>query len=151
MSQPIATFNGSSGVAVLYEDRVVIKSARVVGNSSEKTIFLQNLTGVTVRKASIVQGAGVIHFSTGGSEMKNAFKSVRDENSLLIPPLGGKKALEFKALVEKQLATVLSRPSGAAAAPLSAADEIKKYKELLDSGVITQEEFDTKKKQLLGL
>jgi len=30
-------------------------------------------------------------------------------------------------------------------------DEIKKYKELLDSGIITQEEFDTKKKQLLGL
>ena len=33
----------------------------------------------------------------------------------------------------------------------SAADEIKKFKELLDMGVITQEEFDAKKKQLLGL
>lgn len=33
----------------------------------------------------------------------------------------------------------------------SAADELKKYKELLDSGIITQEEFDAKKKQLLGL
>ena len=33
----------------------------------------------------------------------------------------------------------------------SAADEIKKFKELLDSGIITQEEFDAKKKQLLGL
>ena len=31
------------------------------------------------------------------------------------------------------------------------ADELKRYKELLDSGVITQEEFDAKKKQLLGL
>lgn len=30
-------------------------------------------------------------------------------------------------------------------------EELKKYKELLDSGVITQEEFDEKKKQLLGL
>ena len=34
---------------------------------------------------------------------------------------------------------------------VSNADEIKKFKELLDIGVITQEEFDTKKKQLLGL
>ena len=34
---------------------------------------------------------------------------------------------------------------------LSSADEIKKFKDLLDSGVITQEEFDAKKKQLLGL
>ena len=33
----------------------------------------------------------------------------------------------------------------------SEADELGKYKELLDKGVITQEEFDAKKKQLLGL
>ena len=34
---------------------------------------------------------------------------------------------------------------------VSAADELKKFKELLDAGVLTQEEFDAKKKQLLGL
>ena len=33
----------------------------------------------------------------------------------------------------------------------SNADELRKYKELLDDGVISQEEFDAKKKQLLGL
>lgn len=33
----------------------------------------------------------------------------------------------------------------------SGASEIKHYKELLDAGVISQEEFDAKKKQLLGL
>lgn len=33
----------------------------------------------------------------------------------------------------------------------SSADEIMKYKNLLDQGIITQEEFDAKKKQLLGL
>lgn len=33
----------------------------------------------------------------------------------------------------------------------SAADEIKKFKELLDMGIITQEEFNAKKKELLGL
>ena len=36
-------------------------------------------------------------------------------------------------------------------ATLGTAEELKTYKELLDSGVITQEEFDAKKKQLLGL
>lgn len=30
-------------------------------------------------------------------------------------------------------------------------DEIRKYKNLLDDGIITQEEFDAKKKELLGL
>ena len=33
----------------------------------------------------------------------------------------------------------------------SAADEIRKYKSLLDDGIITQEEFEAKKKQLLNL
>ena len=31
------------------------------------------------------------------------------------------------------------------------ADEIKKFKELLDAGAITQEEYDAEKKKLLGL
>jgi hypothetical protein len=39
----------------------------------------------------------------------------------------------------------------APASAVSAADELKKFKELLDMGILTQEEFDAKKKQLLGL
>ena len=39
----------------------------------------------------------------------------------------------------------------AASSGVSAADELKKFKELLDMGIITQEEFKAKKKQLLGL
>ena len=35
--------------------------------------------------------------------------------------------------------------------PVGGADEIKKFKELLDAGVITEEEFAAKKKQLLGI
>ena len=35
--------------------------------------------------------------------------------------------------------------------PQSNADELQKYKNLLDNGTITQEEFEAKKKQLLGL
>lgn len=44
-------------------------------------------------------------------------------------------------------------PGAAAAAPTvdRTADDIRKFKELLDAGVITPEEFDAKKKQLLGI
>jgi hypothetical protein len=37
------------------------------------------------------------------------------------------------------------------AAQISSADEIMKFKNLMDNGVITKEEFEAKKKQLLGL
>lgn len=49
---------------------------------------------------------------------------------------------------EQEASNNLESPS---APQTSAADEIKKFKELLDSGIITQAEFDAKKKQLLGL
>lgn len=35
--------------------------------------------------------------------------------------------------------------------PLDEADQIRKFKSLLDDGIITEEEFEAKKKQLLGL
>ena len=47
-------------------------------------------------------------------------------------------------LVERQGKSITIEPN-------SDADELKKYKTLLDSGAITQEEYDAKKKQLLGL
>ncbi len=49
---------------------------------------------------------------------------------------------ELKEIVEKENSQSLN---------LSYADEIRQYKKLCDDGIITQEEFDKKKKQLLGL
>ncbi len=42
-------------------------------------------------------------------------------------------------------------PESRPAPPVSPADEIEKYKRLLDMGAITAEEYEAKKKQLLGL
>lgn len=44
-----------------------------------------------------------------------------------------------------------AKPTENPAENISGADEIIKYKQLLDQGVLTQEEFDAKKKQLLGI
>lgn len=42
-------------------------------------------------------------------------------------------------------------PSAPSAQASNVADELKKFKELLDQGVITEEEFQTKKAQLLKM
>jgi len=52
-----------------------------------------------------------------------------------------------KAMADAQATQKEAKP----AAEVSSADDLKKFKELLDAGVISQEEFDAKKKQLLGL
>ena len=54
-------------------------------------------------------------------------------------------------LADATKAEIRQAASGNSNSTVSAADELKKYKELLDMGVITQQEFDAKKKQLLGL
>ena len=55
-----------------------------------------------------------------------------------------------KLLIERQAQT-RTAPVAEPVPSMSNADELKKFKELLDGGVITLEEFDAKKKQLLGL
>ncbi|MCL2880494.1 MAG: SHOCT domain-containing protein [Treponema sp.] len=57
-----------------------------------------------------------------------------------------KSAFETYKSTSSQTKTTANRGDGN-----SSADELKKYKELLDTGIITLEEFDAKKKQLLGL
>lgn len=59
------------------------------------------------------------------------------------------KSTNIKEIFENE--AVMEKPNRNMTATTSAADEIKKFKELLDCGIITREEFDAKKKQLLGL
>ena len=65
---------------------------------------------------------------------------------------------EFTAACMKELGRLQKSSTAVQSAPvvqnvqqLSAADELAKFKKLLDDGVITQEDFDAKKKQLLRL
>lgn len=70
----------------------------------------------------------------------------------IIPPILMQEKMNTIANVEN--GTVTPQTYSEATTPkvnIGAAEELKKYKELLDSGVITQTEFDAKKKQLLGL
>ena len=75
------------------------------------------------------------------------FKSITgipSEEDVLKPVVNERKKLESDCKKYVELRSN-NKPN------YSAADEIKKFKELLDMGAISQEEYDAKKKQLLGL
>jgi hypothetical protein len=55
------------------------------------------------------------------------------------------------AIIENSQIADLDQSPVPSSSTLSPADEILKFKDLLDAGVLTQEEFDLKKKELLGL
>ena len=87
----------------------------------------------------------IIAFETNGGIKAggydyNKFKAEADNTISFLDSLCA------KAVAEKALAANAAQPLA-----VSSADEILKYKNLLDSGIISQEEFDAKKKQLLGL
>ena len=60
------------------------------------------------------------------------------------------EAREIKDYIENIILN-RSKNQGTVVQQASPAEELKKFKELLDMGVISQEEFDAKKKQILGL
>ena len=60
------------------------------------------------------------------------------------------KGAESKEAVYTRLDEIIAQ-SAAPSETGSVTDEIREYKKLLDEGIITQEEFDAKKKQLMGL
>ena len=57
----------------------------------------------------------------------------------------------IRFLAELGINTKITAEATANANKVSETDQIKMYKELLDNGAITQEEFDKKKKELLNL
>lgn len=59
------------------------------------------------------------------------------------------EAIQHKTVTEQQPAT--EEISHSKSQEAENIDALKQYKELLDSGILTQEEFDAKKQQLLGL
>lgn len=67
----------------------------------------------------------------------------------VIPPILMQS--KINDIASGSLSAPAPQPQRRPAAGTGAAEELKAYKELLDSGAITQEEFDAKKRQLLDL
>ena len=63
----------------------------------------------------------------------------------------GYKYLEAGHEIQRRFTAYQQTSAASSSTTPSVADEIRKYKELLDQGAITAEEYEMKKRQLLGL
>ncbi|MBQ8428398.1 MAG: SHOCT domain-containing protein [Clostridia bacterium] len=148
--------DGNVATMSVYDDRCVIEGKKsflgFLGGRAfdgSKEFYYVDMTSVQYKKAGNFIN-GFIQFEYPGSHSgQNNFNS---ENTFVI--MKGKSDLEQceKAYEYiKERITFYKRQKNSPAVALSPAEELKKFKELLDCGVITQEEFDAKKKALLGL
>ena len=154
--------NNTGKVLDVYENKVVFTSTQststlvtglVFGSSvtqGEKTIYYKDATGVQYKPSTVLDG--YIQVETASGNMTSSSSQYSGENSI---QFSGKQRNEeaeiIVAYIKSRIEEIKNAPAGGVVQQLSPADELKKHKELLDMGVITQEEFDLKKKQLLGL
>lgn len=119
------------------------------GSKGIKSIPLKSITAVQFKKPGLTNG--YIQFAySGSSETKGGtMAAVKDENSIMFAKKELSKAQELADLIERKRhetsAPVASPPQE------DVADQLMKLHSLVESGILTQEEFDAKKKQLLGV
>ncbi|HHB2055601.1 MULTISPECIES: DUF4429 domain-containing protein [Bacillus] len=119
------------------------------GLDGEKTIDINNMTGIQIKKANFFTNGYIQFIFMGSQESKRGvMAAATDENTVMFTKREQKMAEEIKEYIESIL---VNKSKSQVAASVSGADEILKYKELLDQGIITEEDFQAKKKQLLGI
>ena len=138
--------NGAGGLGALFitNKRIVYgrKAGLLMGGTRIKSINIDEGTDVSSSDFGIMSGRIIINtrneqcsFEVGKKVASNIFGMVN--NAI-------QDVLEKRQSAQGGSTTIVQQAS-------SPAEELKKFKELLDMGILTQEEFDAKKKQLLGL
>lgn len=148
---------GYNGQLYVYEDRVVIERTGAVGTithglAGSKTIPMSTIQNIQLKKAGPFFN-GFIQFGIlGGMERQGGIGgAVSDENAIVFLESCNNKALKIKEYIENIIINRGKNDKVEVPNSLFVADEIMKLKSLLDMGILTQEEFDEKKKQLLNL
>ena len=159
----IDTIKCTNGLLKVYEDRAVISRNTVMGFVSQglkgdKVFFYKDLSSIEYKKPSFFAN-GYIKFVTAGTQEtkqnigmlgNTTFEASKDPNTLILRAFNKeipKKSEEIYNYILKRMSEC--KNVMVATSQTSNADEILKFKQLLDQGIITQEEFERKKQELL--
>lgn len=155
-SQPILELNGVNGQLELFEDRIIIKRKGALSKltqgffKGDKTVYLNQMSGIQVKLGSLFINGYIQIILLGSQESKRGIlDATKDENTVVF----NQKDNELVSNIRKKIEELLGayRQPSVIHNQLSGADEIKKYKQLLDEGIITQEEFNKKKRDILNI
>ncbi len=159
--KPIYDIAGARGRHLrVYEDKCVISTKPTVGSfisgnvsDGDKMIYYSDIIGVQYKKPGYQ--LGYLQMETASALMNNGKDNFFNENSFTFAEKSMIEVEKATAFIKKKVDEMKKQKKNStvstASANVSVADELKKFKELLDLEVITQEEFDAKKKELLGL
>ncbi len=151
-----ASAKGYNGI-VLFENDVLTISRKgfsgFQGESGDMTIPLKSLVYVKLKKPYMSNG--FIQFITAGSpEITDITKAVNSASCVIITSEQYEKFVAFKEIVEVRIASLNETDDDEddSVSDLQAdiIETIEKLSELKDKGIISEEEFQEKKKDLLN-
>lgn len=122
------------------------------GMAGERKIFYKDISSVQFRPSTKLLSGFIEFYFAGHNTQKQGgglFAGTNNDNRFTFH----NKFLPDMVKINDYIQSKINNPSSTAPVQqeTSTADELRKYKQLLDDGIITQEDYDTKKKQLLGL
>ena len=131
------------------------KGLRSLGNhgkiGSTKIPYWQ-IVSVDFRESTVFGGKFQINTANGQQHSLLGGNSAYGSNTGIVFRNGKNKEMAaLKEFVDQKIEEEHQKQTSPAAAPTDTAEQIEKFKKLANDGTITQEEFEAKKKQLLGL
>jgi len=158
MLMELKSTNGHNDQLELYQDKVIIKRKGFNGklhfgfHKVDKTIYLSQISGIKLKEPEIMMGyIQFIHPGNiertkdsffGGSEVKNDENIISFHNKDI--DLAKRTKLEIENRIINYSQPLINSNS-------DGPDKILKYKQLCGNGLITKEEYETKKKEIFGL
>jgi hypothetical protein len=146
-------FEGRSGTLILTETGVTIKRSGGLLSShgtGEKNIPYKSITAVQFKTAGLTVGFIQLTLKGGVEAKGGAFEAVTDENTVTFGT--EEKTREFekaKSIIEQKI--ISANSTGSASSNNNDLDQLEKLASLKDKRIISEEEFQAKKKIILGL
>ena len=151
------TYEGYNADLHVYDDKIVIIGKGYNKGIGEKTIPMASISAVQLIPSKMLVN-GYITFNVLGENagtrggIGSSVDARKSENTVIVNKKAEDEILKkIKEFVEEAKEKASTNQGQTIIQQASSADELKKFKELLDMGIITQEEFDAKKKEILGL
>lgn len=137
----IVDIDGTNGQLYVYENKIEItrkefRALWVHGLKGTKTIPISSIKSIQLKLSGLM--AGYIQFAVSrGIEERGGIQTARYDENTITFIRNNQTAKNIQNYIENLILNE-TNPQTAKVPPTSNADEIKKYKDLLDSGVITQ-------------
>ncbi|HYT44937.1 MAG TPA: SHOCT domain-containing protein [Methylomirabilota bacterium] len=153
MNQEEKKYEGYNGTLILTNTGIIIKRGMkgvLLGGGAlrgDKSIPYSSIVAVQLKKAGLTAGYIQLTLMGGSGTKSGLFQSTRDDNSINFHARNNEKFEEAKKLIEERV-TQIRQGTNTESSNLT---ELEKLAELRDKGIITEAEFQQKKKQLLGL